>query len=628
MNTNRTSVAQTGKTDYLSVIHKNPLLTGEEILDQSNPVIQTDLDFNITGWNPAAETLHGQPGAMGANLFELVQIKFIGSSLADLKNSLSRYSSWTGEVAFKRYDGKQIHFKTTATYIINEKVEPVAIMIVSHDVSDAKKKEEELAAAEKRYEILVNTLPEGVIMMNAAGRITACNKRGAAILGLAENDTLGRMVCCGDWDAVRKDGTPFPVAEFPAMVSLQTGFPQRNVIIGITKPGGMLTWLSVNTQALIRTGEFEPYAVVISYSDITESINTEKELQKVNARFYYVSKVTSDAIWDLDMQTNEIYRSDAFYILSGYTTEETCPTLNWWFENLHPDDRDRVQNKLNEHIQQGEERWCDEYRFKCADGSYKFLLDSGMIRYRNGKAVRILGAIRDLTKQKDLEKQLFDEQAQKHQSITLATITAQEQEKTKISHELHDNVNQILMSAKLYMDTAKRLPEEANELLDKAIEYQLLALEEIRKLSKSLNTSHIKKVGLKESVQDIVDNMKMQNNLEVDFDFDHGVDKLLTDDQKLMIFRIIQEQTSNILKHADAKKVILKISGTHKFIYLHISDDGIGFDPATINKDKGIGLINIRSRAEAYNGTVEISSAPGKGCMVDLQFPVFSGGGA
>ena len=88
-----------------------------------------------------------------------------------------------------------------------------------------------------------------------------------------------------------------------------------------------------------------------------------------------------------------------------------------------------------------------------------------------------------------------EEQVQRHKAITQATISAQEKEKTNISRELHDNVNQILMSTKLFIDTARRTPEKSNELLDKAIEYQLLALQEIRKISKSFSTSNVKTVG-------------------------------------------------------------------------------------------------------------------------------------
>lgn len=232
-----------------------------------------------------------------------------------------------------------------------------------------------------------------------------------------------------------------------------------------------------------------------------------------------------------------------------------------------------------------------------------------------------MGAIKDLTEKKKLEKQLMDEQAQWHKAITQATIDAQEREKTNISRELHDNVNQILMSSKLFMDTAKRMPEQCTELLDKAIEYQMLALQEIRKISKSLSTTNIKTVGIKESVGDIVNNMKLLQQLEVDFIFNERVEDKLLDDQKLMLFRIIQEQTNNIIKYAAAKTVQIMINEANNIVRLVISDDGVGFD-TTDKSTKGIGFLNIISRADVYNGKVTIISSPGNGCTLEICFPV------
>jgi two-component system sensor histidine kinase UhpB len=608
-------------SEYLSVIHKaspsnshNP-----ELLEDA--VLQTDLDFIITGWNAAAEVLHGQPGGMGKNLFHLLDIDFIDGSIDELKLQLSQKGIWSGEVLYNRFDGRQLFFRTTATYLIDEKEKPVAILIVSHSINDVKNKELQLEAAKKKYEILMSTLPEGVMMINREGKIEACNKRGAAILGLTEEEALGSVLASPSWKAIKADGSVFPETEFPAMVSLQTGFPQRKVIMGIRQPDDSLVWLSVNSEALIRPGEFEPYAVVVSYSDITESKKTEEELKKSNERFYHVSKVTTDAIWDMDLTTKQIYRSGAFRRLSGYTPDEIESNLDWWFKKVHPADQERVKNKLNQHIEKGLERWDDEYRFECGDNNYKFLYDSGVILYKGGKAVRMLGAIRDLTEQKKLEKQLLDEQVQRHKDITQATIAAQEQEKTNISRELHDNVNQILMSAKLFMDTAKRMPEQCNELLDKAIEYQLLALQEIRKLSKSLSTSNVKTVGLQESVGDIVKNMNLLQEMEVDFIFNEKVEDKLMDDQKLMLFRIIQEQTNNIIKYAKATSVQIMINEANNLIHLVISDNGIGFDTSG-KTAKGIGFLNIISRADVYKGKVNIVSSPGNGCTLEIRFPI------
>ena len=608
-------------TDHLSVIHKAPLTTGNHLGYQHDAVLQTDMDFNITGWNAYAEELHGKPGAMGKNLFQFIEIDFVNDSIDGLRLELSTKGCWTGEVMYKRYDGQHIYFHTTASYIIDEKEKPVAIMIVSHNINDIKNKEKELEIEQKKYSILMNTLPQGVMMINADGRIEACNKRGADIFGLMEDEAIGKLAASPEWKAIKADGSVFPLTEFPAVVSLQTGFPQRNVVMGVQVRDDSIVWLSLNSEALIRPGEFEPYAVVISYTDITESKKTEEELRKSNERFYHVSKVTSDAIWDVDLTNSQIYRSGAFRRLSGYASEQIDSNLNWWFNKVHPDDRERVKAKLNGCIDSAAERWDDEYRFECADGNYKFLYDSGIILYKAGKPVRILGAIRDLTQQKKLEKQISEEQVQRHKAITQATIEAQEQEKANISRELHDNVNQILMSAKLFMDTAKRIPEQANELLDKAIEYQLLALQEIRKLSKSLSTSNVKTVGLKESIDDIVNNMKLLPQLEVQFIFNERVEKKLSNDQKLMLFRIVQEQTNNIIKYAGAKSVQIMINEANNMVRLVISDDGVGFDTSD-GSSKGIGFINIISRADVYNGKVDVVSSPGNGCTLEICFPV------
>ena len=99
--------------------------------------------------------------------------------------------------------------------------------------------------------------------------------------------------------------------------------------------------------------------------------------------FYHISKVTSDAIWDIDLGTRKIYRSGAFRRFSGYASEQIDSTLDWWFNKVHPDDRERVKNKLNGAVDSGVERWEDEYRFECADGSYKFLHDWYVSRYGN-----------------------------------------------------------------------------------------------------------------------------------------------------------------------------------------------------------------------------------------------------
>ena len=604
----------------LSVSHKTSPEVTDILHHLPDAVFSTDLAFNITGWNEAAEHLHGLPGARGKNLFQLIKLDILDASIDTINDELRKKGNWEGEVIYHRHDGEKFIFKTTATSIVDDKNKPVSIIFINHNITKVKSTEKKLAEAEATYEKLVNTLVDGVIMLDRDGKITTCNKRASAILGSNEEELLGKELGDSSWKAIKADGTAFPWYEFPTVVTLQTGFPQRNVKMGVTLPNGLFVWLSINTEALIRMGEFEPYAIVVSFADITDNVNREEELRKSNERFYYVSKITSDAIWDIDLATNQIYRSETFYELSGYSREEILPDMDWWFNKVHPKDRDRVKNKVQEYIQKGNERWEDEYLFLCADGSYKFLLDSGTILYRQGKPVRILGAIRDLTEKRKLQQQLMQEQEQKHKAVSQAGISAQEAERSNISRELHDNVNQLLMSAKLFMNSAKTDPGKANEHIEKAIEYQMMAVEEIRKISRALNTSLVKMIGLSRSIDDIVINMKAFQQIETKFQYDQQLDKVLSDDQKLMIFRILQEQTNNIIKYADAKNVTIAVEQKNNQVYLSITDDGKGFDTSV--QPKGIGFINIYSRVDAFGGEVKLISSPGKGCSIEIVFPL------
>ena len=143
--------------------------------------------------------------------------------------------------------------------------------------------EEALRESEDRYRSVVAALLEGVILMDADGAISASNASAQRILGLSVDQLAGRAPFDPRWQAIHEDGSPFPVETQPAWVTLQTGQPCHDVIMGVHKPDGSLTWLSTNSQPLYRTGDANPYAVVASFADITERRQAAKELKDLNA---------------------------------------------------------------------------------------------------------------------------------------------------------------------------------------------------------------------------------------------------------------------------------------------------------------------------------------------------------
>jgi PAS domain S-box-containing protein len=134
---------------------------------------------------------------------------------------------------------------------------------------------------------------------------------------------------------------------------------------------------------------------------------TNKDIKESNDRYDIVAKATSDTIWDWRIQEDEMMWSKGINAIYGYNESEIGKGSSWWFENIHPEDSIKMSVKLYSFLEQKTEKWQDEYRFRCADHTYKYVLDRGFIlKDENGKAVRMIGAIQDITKQKEEELRL------------------------------------------------------------------------------------------------------------------------------------------------------------------------------------------------------------------------------
>jgi two-component system, NarL family, sensor histidine kinase UhpB len=233
------------------------------------------------------------------------------------------------------------------------------------------------------------------------------------------------------------------------------------------------------------------------------------------------------------------------------------------------------------------------------------------INYFGRTAIQV--QINDVTEKISLENEL----ELKKQQIIEAVLVAQETERKGIGEELHDNINQILTAVKLTLSVALKYPVKRTELLSNAITNIGMAVEEIRKLSKKLILfGNLKTFGLVKSVEELIADTLALTKLRITLDVCGLEEDSAGEEQKINIYRIIQEQMNNIIKYASASTVTINLVATGGQITLLMVDDGIGFD--TSMPRKGIGLTNIISRAELFNGEVNIDSSPGNGCRLKV----------
>ena len=134
---------------------------------------------------------------------------------------------------------------------------------------------------------------------------------------------------------------------------------------------------------------------------------TNIEIKESNERYDIVAKATSDTIWDWKIQEDNFIWNKGILNVFGYSESEVGTTSKWWFDRIHPEDSIKMSVKLYSFLEQKTEKWQDEYRFQCADGSYKYVFDRGfLVKDLNGKPIRMIGAIQDITKQKEEEQRL------------------------------------------------------------------------------------------------------------------------------------------------------------------------------------------------------------------------------
>lgn len=219
-----------------------------------------------------------------------------------------------------------------------------------------------------------------------------------------------------------------------------------------------------------------------------------------------------------------------------------------------------------------------------------------------------------LIEEKIKQKEAFAEEIQ--------TIQAEVQEETLrfIGRELHDNVGQILAYAKMQISMLSKITQDqVKEKVTNTSDTIQKGIEEVRSLSKSLNTDVVLEKGLITTIANEVDRLRRFKFEEVLFSYNSKDDSRIEKSHQLILFRIIQEFLSNSLKYSDARKVEVTFNFTSDKLIIVLKDDGNGFDMKTV--ESGSGLINMKKRAELINAQLIIHSEIGAGVEVEMVYP-------
>src|SRR5215203_5276963 len=334
---------------------------------------------------------------------------------------------------------------------------------------------------------------------------------------------------------------------------------------------------------------------------------SEEELKESEEKFRKLVEETVAGVFILQ-ESRFVYVNPQFEKISGYSNEVLLNEMS--FEQLILEDQ-ILKSWQNYFSGITGERHSDPYTVEASkrDGSMvQIEVIASTISYKGKPA--IIGTIIDVT-----------EQVEEQKRINKAVTDAQENERQQISMELHDNVKQMMAASLLNIDFLKMIVKDEETtipIITNVKNYMREAIEELRRISHRLAPSIDEKVSLEEKIKTVVNTMNVSKGLNVHYHF-QKFDEALKADVQLAMFRILQEQFSNIVKYAHASLVDITVQKRNGDIFMSIADNGVGFNAEV--RSKGLGLDNIKRRVQVFNGNFNIQSSPGKGCKLDVEIP-------
>ncbi|RYY86523.1 MAG: PAS domain S-box protein [Chitinophagaceae bacterium] len=555
---------------------------------------------------------------IGQRIDHMLQFDPGAEAIEALRQLLVTEGLWEGVLGFTTRSGKHYFYHFRLQRIPKMDGLPDGFFAIGRNVTAERDAEEALLRRERFYHGLIADALDGILLLNPDGEITFASPSVRHVLGFIPEDLVGNNA----FSYVHPDDRIKASQSFALEVNENPEV--KFITVRLLCQNGEWRWCLVRGHNLLSNPAVGGIAVY--FHDDTQRKKAAEALRDSEERFRTLIDNVQVGVMLHNAQHEVILCNAAAARLLGITVEGAKGRSSFdggWDvicengEALAPEDYPvpmavrtglPVRNYVMGHRQadSGQRVWL--------------LVNSRPIFDENGHLLHVISTFADISDRRDLEQQLLAEQIAHQRALTQATIDSSENERTEIGKELHDNIGQQLTTIKLYLDLARATAdEETVEMIALATRNISDVINEIRTLCRSLIPSTLGDLGLEESINELIHTFTRTQKLRIRFQSEGFNEENVADNQKLMLFRILQEQLNNIVKHSGARKVSVRLAQLPGRVLLEVVDDGIGFDPATVRR--GIGLTNMRNRAEMFGGTVTINSAPGKGCTLNVSVP-------
>jgi PAS domain S-box-containing protein len=496
-------------------------------------------------------------------------------------------------------DGSVLWFEKTARAFFDEHGKMIRMIGMVADITERKRAEE----ARFRHAVVVESSEDAILSVSLDRVITSWNAGAERIYGYKEAEVLGK---------------PIDIIVPPELPN------EENNILETLRMGGRIEHFE--TVRVTKTGKRINVSLIISpiknamgetvgcseiARDITERKRNEMELRTSEERLRLATLAGKMYAYEWNMQTDILVRSPEYVNVLGPTQPESS-SRSQIMDRIHPDDRSKFvatiaaftpENPISEVT----------YRVLLPGRTQMWLKNSGHAFFDDkGKMLRVIGMVADVTDQKLAEEALFD--------VSRRLIQAQEQERSRIGRELHDDVVQRLALLAVKLQQLQENPFEAQNRIQELDNEVVEIIDAVQALSHDLHSSKLEYLGVVSGMKSWCADFAERYAIAVEFATHVPSDIPL--EIGLCLFRVLQEALRNAVKHSGAKHIEVRLSERLNQVDLIISDSGKGFNVDAAMKGKGLGLTSMRERVRLVNGTITVESTPTHGTKICVRVPV------
>ena len=526
------------------------------------------------------------------------------------------------------------------------------------ELAERAKIEQELRTSEQRYRLLVENSREIVFALDPRGVIDFLSASAVTLLGYDIAKLVGST-----FDTIIHPEDKTLIREMFRR-SLEEGYESAGTEFRLRHASGEWRWFVARGNAL-RASDGQPITFTGIASDITErkeaelralasdqeartslalanqsrlallsmveDIRSSKEqLLMQEERLRMALSAAKQGLFDLNVQTGVAWVSPEYATMIGYEPGEFRESQEMWLERLHPDDRGLAARTYDRYIAGELPEYRIEFRQKCKDGSWKWMLSVGKVVEwdAHGTPVRMLGSHTDIDANKAMEQSLR-ESSQRMRSLTRKLQDIREQERRELALEIHDELGQVLTAVKMDIGLMERVLEGwgkaylSSLLPERVVSLKSLADQAIattRQLTTRLRPEVLDRLGFGSAIDWLVEHWTQRSGIACRVTIDSHL-REISDPLAITLFRVTQEGLTNIAKHARASSASIRLDHEPRGILFEIGDDGVGMSGEASRKDS-FGLLGVRERVEALDGTLAIITKPGGGTLLRVEIPL------